>query len=262
MPTPAIGTRVLALTRDVSPAIAHCELTHLPREPIDLALARRQHLAYEEALTTLGCDVRRLDAGPDMPDSVFIEDTAVVLGELAIVTRPGAPARWAELPAVVDALAPLRALAFIREPGTLDGGDVLVMGRELFVGRSSRTNAAGIEQLRAIGEPLGYRVTVLQTSQCLHLKSAVTALDATSVILNAAWVRRDAFAAFACIDVDSAEPSAANVVCIGGRLLVAAAYPRTCDRLAARGHDIVQVDTSELAKAEGALTCCSLLIPR
>ncbi len=260
MPTPTIG-RVLALTRDVSAAIGRCELTHLPRETIDVALARRQHRAYEEALTRLGCEVRRLDAGLDLPDSVFIEDTAVVLGELAIVARPGAASRRVELQAVIAALTGLRPLAFIEDPGTLDGGDVVVIGRRLFVGTSTRTNDAGIRQLRTLVEPFGYRVTTVATSECLHLKSAVTALDAESVILNADWVRRDAFAAFVCIDVDPAEPAASNVVSIGGRLLAGAAYPRTCDRLEARGFEVVRVDASELAKAEGALTCCSLLVP-
>jgi dimethylargininase len=250
----------LAITRDVSCAIVNCELTHLDREPIDITRARRQHHAYEQVLESLGCEVRRIPAAADMPDSVFIEDTAVVLPELAVITRPGAESRRRELAAVVDALAPLRRLVHIAAPGTLDGGDVLVLGRAVFVGRSTRTNDAGIQQLRNALAPGGYSVTAVEASDCLHLKSAVTALHAGAVLMNPAWVSRAVFSAFEQVDVDAREPGAANVVAVGGRLVSAAAFPRTRDRLAARGFDVLTVDVSEIAKAEGALTCCSLIV--
>jgi dimethylargininase len=251
---------VLALTRDVSDAIVRCALTHQAREPIDVSRARTQHRAYEAALASHGCEVRRVECAPELPDSVFIEDTAVVLPELAIVARPGAESRRAEVPVVADVLSGLRRLAFIEEPGTLDGGDVLVIGRRALVGRSSRTNAGGIDQVRAVLEPLGYIVDAVETTRCLHLKSAVTALDDGTVLTNPAWVPSQPFDFLRRIDVHPSEAGAANVVSVGGRLLVAAAYPRTRERLAAAGYDSIAVDASELAKAEAALTCCSLLV--
>lgn len=251
---------MIALTREVSAAIARCELTHLAREPIDLARARAQHRAYEQALASLGCEVRRVGGADDLPDSVFIEDTAVVLPEVAIVARPGAASRRPELAAVAEVLAALRPLVRIDAPATLDGGDVLVLDRAVFVGRSSRTNDAAIAQLGALLGPWGYSVTAVETSACLHLKSAVTLLTPRSVLLNPAWVPPAVFAGYECLEVDGAEPAAANVVSVGGRLLCASAYPRTADRLARRGFDVTRVDASELAKAEGALTCCSLLV--
>ena len=164
----------IALTREISPALADCELTHLAREPVDVARARRQHAVYEQALAALGCTVHRLAAGDDMPDSVFIEDTAVVVDEVAVITRPGAPSRRAETAAVADALAPYRPLVRIDPPGTLDGGDVLVAGRTVFAGRSARTNDAGIEQLRGALAGFGYTVQAVPVDGCLHLKTAAT----------------------------------------------------------------------------------------
>jgi dimethylargininase len=251
---------VIALTREVSAAIGRCELTHLGREPIDVERARGQHRAYEQALASLGCEIRRVSPAGDLPDSVFIEDTAIVLPEVAVVARPGAASRRPEVAAVVELLGGWRPLVRIDAPGTLDGGDVLVLDRSVFVGRSSRTNDAAIAQLGALLGPYGYRVTTVATPACLHLKSAVTSLTPQAVLLNPAWIAPAVFAGYECIEVDGAEPAAANVVSVGGRLLCAAAYPRTGDRLERRGFGVVRVDVSELAKAEGALTCCSLLV--
>lgn len=251
---------MLALTRGVSDAIVRCELTHVPREPIDVALARVQHQEYERALESLGCTVCRLPADDTMPDSVFIEDTAVVLPEVAIVARPGAESRRHEVAAVREALVPLRAIVDIEEPGTLDGGDVLVAGRAIFVGRSTRTNDAGIQQLRRAAAPHGYTVHSVLTSGCLHLKSAATALNPETVLVNPALIARSVFAAYDCIDVDPSETAAANVVSVNGRLIAGAVFTRTRERLERRGFSVVRVDARELARAEGALTCCSLLV--
>jgi len=251
---------MLALTREVSDAIVRCELTHVPREPIDVALARVQHEEYERTLESLGCTVRRLPADDSMPDSVFIEDTAVVLPELAIVARPGAESRRHEVAAVREALAPLRPLVEIEEPGTLDGGDVVVAGRAIFVGRSTRTNDAGIRQLLRAVAPHGYTVHSVLTSGCLHLKSAATALNSETVLVNPAWIAPPVFAAYDCIHIDPSETAAANVVSVNGRLIAGAAFTRTCDRLERRGFNVLRVDARELARAEGALTCCSLLV--
>src|SRR5581483_60237 len=148
---------MIAITREISPSIVRCELTHVARAPIDVELARRQHEEYERCLASAGCTIRRLPSDAAMPDSVFVEDVAVVFDELALVTRPGAVSRRIETPAVADALRSLRTLRYIEPPGTLDGGDALVTGRRVFIGRSSRTNDAGIAQARSILEPFGYQ---------------------------------------------------------------------------------------------------------
>jgi dimethylargininase len=250
---------VVALTRAVSDSIRRCELTHLERTAIDVDVARRQHEAYEQALVRLGCEVHRLPAAADLPDSVFIEDAAVVLDEVAIVTRPGAPSRRPEVTEVERALLPYRRVAVIDDPGTMDGGDVLVVDRTIYVGASGRTNAAGVEQLIAVVTRLGYRVQPVPLRGCLHLKSAVTAISTTRLLLNRQWVDPDPFRDFDLLDVDASEPSAANAVRIGNTVLYPTAFPRTKARLEQCGIDVVTVDVSELAKAEGAVTCCSLI---
>ncbi len=251
-----------AITRPVSPALAHCELTHLRREPIDLARAEAQHAAYEQALADLGCEVRRLPVEPELPDSVFVEDTAVVLDEVAIIARPGAASRRAETPGIARRLQTFRRLAAIEAPATLDGGDVLQVGRRLWVGRSSRTNAEGRAQLWAIVEGLGYELRSVDIRDCLHLKSAVTRVGERTVLLDPAMVDADAFADLDRIEVDGSETLAANALAVGASVLVAKAFPRTRDRLLAAGFDVRTVDASELAKAEGGLTCCSLVLSR
>ncbi|OFW22515.1 MAG: dimethylargininase [Acidobacteria bacterium RIFCSPLOWO2_02_FULL_65_29] len=251
--------QLLAITRAVSPAIARCELTHLSRVPIDPDKAAAQHADYERALERMGCAVRRIAAGQDLPDSVFIEDAAVVLDEVAIVTRPGAESRRAEAPGVAEALEPYRPLLVLEPPGTLDGGDVLVVGRSMFIGTSRRTNLAGIEQMRHIAAPLGYAVRPVSVRGCLHLKSAVTSIDDQTLLVNRAWAPLEELRGFKFLDVDPGEPSAANIVRVGTRLLYSASFPRTRARIERRGFDVTAVDVSELAKAEGAVTCCSLI---
>lgn len=250
----------LALTRDVSDAIANCELTHLARAPIDLGAARAQHRAYEQALNDAGYRVERLAAGPDLPDSVFIEDVAVVLPELAIVTRPGAAARRGEIPAVADALGRYRPLRRIEAPGTIDGGDVLTIGRRVYVGVSTRTNLDAIAQMRRILAPDGYSVFEVEVKGCLHLKSAVTALNDDVLLVNPAWLPRDPFVSFERLSIDPSEPMAANALRLSDRIVYPSAFPRTADRIAVRGFRLACVDVSELAKAEGAVTCCSLIL--
>ena len=253
---------MLALTRAVPSSLARCELTHLPRVAIDLGRARAQHELYENALRALGIEVVRLPASDDLPDSVFVEDAAVVVDELAVLTRPGAESRRPEIPSVAQALAPWRDLAFLAAPGTLDGGDVLRFGSRLFVGLTARSNPDGIAQLAAFLAPFGYSVEGLAVSGCLHLKSAVTAIDRETIVLNPAWVDGARLGAQRAIEVDPAEPMAANVLAIDGTVLVNASAPRTAARIAAAGYDVVAVDQSELAKAESGLTCCSLLVAR
>ncbi len=249
----------VAVTREVSASIGRCELTHLARVPIDVDLARVQHGAYERALADAGYLVERLPAADDVPDCVFIEDIAIVVDGLAVITRPGAESRRAEIPVVAGALRRHRPLATIEAPGVVDGGDVLTIGARVYVGISTRTNREGAAQLRRLLAPHGYAVQEVTVRGCLHLKSAVTAVSDDAIVANPAWLPADAFDGFERIDVDPAEPMAANVVRLADRLIVASSHARTADRLAARGYRIVPVDASELAKAEGALTCCSLL---
>lgn len=249
----------MALTREISPAISRCELSHLPRAPIDLALARSQHAGYEKCLEAAGCRVVRIAAGDNMPDGVFIEDTAVVVPQVAIIARPGAVSRRSETAAVADALRPHRLLAQIEAPGTMDGGDVLVAGRRVFVGLSGRTNREGARQLRAILAPYGYTVEHMEVRGCLHLKSAVTLVGENLLLLNSAWLPDGPFSSFDRIEVDPREPLAANAVLANGRVICAASFPRTRDRLQAKAVRVCAVDVGELAKAEGALTCCSLI---
>jgi dimethylargininase len=249
----------VALTRDISPAIARCELTHLEREAIDLDLARAQHAAYEACLRDAGCRVERLAAGPDMPDSVFIEDTAIVFDEVAILTRPGAASRRAETAAVAGALGKYRPLHHMESPGTADGGDVLVVGHQVFVGRSSRTNDAGIDDMRRALAPYGYDVTAIEVHGCLHLKSATTEVGENMLLINRAWLPSKPFARFDCIEVHPDEPSAANAVRIRDQIIYSASFPRTLERLQRRGLRVATVDATEVAKAEGAMTCGSLI---
>jgi dimethylargininase len=250
---------LMALTRDVSARIVECELTHLAREPIDVQRARSQHDAYEQALRELGVYVKRVDDGRDFPDSVFIEDTAVVVDEAAIITRPGAATRRGETDAVAAAVGKYRPLVRLTEPATLDGGDVLCVGKRVCVGRSARTNAEGIGQLSAALKPFGYKVESLDIRGCLHLKSAVTAIGDSVVLINPAWVDRQAFAEMEIIDVHPEEAMAANALLVGQTVLFPRHFPRTAERLERRGVRLVRVACDELAKAEGALTCCSLL---
>lgn len=248
-----------AITREVSAAIGRCELTHLARETIDVGQARRQHEDYERRLAGAGCTVARLAAGDDMPDSVFVEDLAVVFDELAIVTRPGAESRRVETPAVADALAAYRPLARIEPPGTLDGGDVLIAGKRVFVGESQRTNAAAISQLSRYLAPHGFTVHIVPVRGCLHLKSAVTAVSADTLLINPEWAAAEHFRPLHAVEVHPIEPYGANALLVGGTVIYPTAFPRTAARLRGHGVRVAEVDVSELAKAEGAVTCCSLI---
>ena len=253
----------IAITRPVSTSIVHCELTHLSREPIDYARAVKQHKAYEATLAALGCEMTSAAAAHDMPDAVFVEDMAVVLDEVAVLTRPGVMSRRGELDGVEEVLVRHRPVERIGAPGTLDGGDVLRVGRRLFVGRSSRTNDAGVSHLRVLVSKHGYEVEAVDLRGCLHLKSAVTAVGEGTLLGNSAWADRRAFGDLEWIEVDPSEPHAANALWVGDGVIYPRAYTRTAARLRAhfdeQGMSIHLVDVSELAKAEGGVTCCSLV---
>jgi len=250
----------VALTRAVPPTFADCELTHLARERIDLNVAADQHAQYEALLRSLGVRVERVAPAPGHPDSVFIEDTAVVLDELAIVSRPGAVSRRGEVDAVANALAVYRTVHPIDAPATLDGGDVLVIGRRVFVGQTRRTNPDARRQLASMLEPLGYVVMGVPVTRCLHLKSAATAATDDLIVYYPGWIDRDMFDGLECLAVDESEVAAANVLRVGEAIVCPASAPRLVADLIARGLEVHTLNASELAKAEGALTCCSLIV--
>ena len=250
-----------AFTRAVSPRIAECELTHLERVPIDAAKAAAQHNAYEEALRGAGCAIIRLPDLPDHPDSVFVEDTALLLGEHAIITRPGAQSRRGEITATASGLAEHFTLHHI-EAGFLDGGDVLRIGQRLYVGLSTRTDQAGIDALAAIAARIGFEVRRADLRDCLHLKTGATLAGPETLLFNPAAVDPAQFDGVEPLPVDPAEPAAANLVRVGERLIMPAGNPATAALLRAGGFNIVEVDVSELQKAEAGVTCMSLVDDR
>ncbi len=250
----------LAITRDISPRFNECEITHIERTPIDVDRARAQHRAYVNALKQLGCNILELPAEANLPDSVFVEDTAVILPEAALLTRPGADSRKPEVESIAQALSPLVKLLFIREPATLDGGDVLVVGKRIFVGISTRSNDEAIRQLQQLLNGYGYIVTGVPLRDCLHLKSAVTRVDDHTLLINKNWVDTAYFADYRLIEIDPSEPHAANCLPVGDVVIFPAAFPQTRAKLEEHGYKVLPVEVDELAKAEGAVTCCSLIL--
>ena len=248
---------MIAVTRDVSPSINACELTHLEPQAIDYMMAATQHREYRALLESLGLEVVRIPADPAYPDCVFIEDTAIVLDDIAVITRPGAPSRRGETRAVADVLEQYRPLVHIEAPATIDGGDVLVLDDQIFVGMSARTNEAAIGQLRFHTRR---EVIPVNVHGCLHLKSAITRVSGDTLLVNRGWIDGSPFADWNLIDVDPAEPFAANALLIGESVIYPTAFDKTRKLLESRGLDVRTVDASELAKAEGGVTCCSLIV--
>jgi dimethylargininase len=249
----------VAITRAISSSIDRCELSHEQRQAIDLGLATRQLSSFEQILAHLGCEVLRLPALDNHPDSVFVDDTAIVLDELAVITRPGAESRRGEVGTIAEALRPWRRLVRLEEPCTLDGGDVLRVDRTLYVGRSGRTNQAGIDQLARETEPLGYRVRPVDLSGCLHLKAAVGLVAPGAVLLNPARVDRDDFEGLVTLEVAPDEPDAANTLLLGGHILMPKGQPNTVGILDSLGVPIIEIDLGELTKAESGLSGCTLV---
>ena len=250
----------IAVTRKISPRFNECEITHIERTPIDLDLAREQHDSYVHLLADLGCQVIELPEEPGLPDSVFVEDAAFVLPEVAVITRPGADSRKPEVETIIPALAPYRPLLHVASPATVDGGDVLVAGRQIFVGQSTRSNREAVAQLNSLLDDYGYKVWGVEMKDCLHLKTAVTRVDDSTLLINKNWVDPSNFPGFDLIEVDASEPFAANCLPVRGRIIYPTTFPKTRKRLEENGFDVAPIDLSELAKAEGAVTCCSLIV--
>ena len=251
--------RLIALTRAVSPRINECELTFIGRRKIDYAAAVHQHSRYQQLLRDLGVKVIELPAGERCPDSCFLEDTAVVLDEVAVITRPGSEARRSEVSGVVPTIVEYRNVVQIDAPGTLEAGDILRMGRNLFVGASVRSNAPGIEMLRSALAPYGYNVIAVPMQGALHLKSVCTALDDETVVADPRHVDAEFLSKYRIVEVPSDESPAANVLRINGTVCIHAGFHKTIDLLQARGYQLNTVDISEFLKAEAGLTCMSII---
>lgn len=247
-----------AITRPVPGSITNCQLTHLARSPIDIDRARTQHADCNAALQSLGCTLLELEPLDEHPDSVFVEDMALVLPTIAVALRSGAPTRRGESASVINVVSMYRDIVSIEEPGTVDGGDLLHMGNKVFAGRSTRSNAEGLEQLGRHLEQAGLELVILPVDDCLHLKSGATAIGDQAILCNPDWVDPSGFGDVEIIEVDPGEPHGGNVVRLGDTLL-ASNHPRTNQRLTEAGCDVHWVDMSELGKAEGDITCCSII---
>jgi dimethylargininase len=250
----------IAVTRGVSSRINDCEITHIERSPIDVGIARHQHSEYVKALIALGCQVVELPEEPDLPDSVFVEDTAIILPEVAIITRPGADSRKPETESIGKILSKYRPLKFLKEPAIADGGDILVLGKDIYIGLSTRSNRSAIAQIQTILDPYEYRVQGVNTKDCLHLKSAVTRINDDTILINKNWLDCEPFKKYIWVEPDVSEPFGANCLPINDEIVYPTSFPKTCFILESKGYAIRSVTVDELAKAEGAVTCCSLII--
>ena len=251
---------VIALLRELSPRLGECELTHVSRSPIDLDKARAEHTAYARTLELLGVRLEYLPSLPDGPDGVFVEDIALVLPEIVVITRPGANSRLCEVESVAHALGRHRPVIRLCAPNCLKGGDVLRIDRTLYVGASNRTNASGILALQEALLPHNYDVRVVTIQGCLHLKTACTFIPPCFILANPRWVNVNHFRGLAIIATDEKEPFAANTLTVGQTTLVSASYPRTEELLRSAKIATRALDISELHKAEAGLTCLSLLL--
>ncbi len=250
----------IAITREVSSKFNECEITHIDRTPIDLDIARQQHREYIRALSQIGCQLIELPEERDLPDSVFVEDTAFILPEAAIITRPGADSRKPETESIIQALSPYRPLIHVTTPATVDGGDVLVLGKNIYIGLSTRSTMEAVTQLQDLLDNYGYQVSGVELTDCLHLKTAVTRVDDKTLLINKKWTDPAHFAGYDLIEVDPSEPFAANCLPINGVIIYPTAFPKTQKKLEQKGFQMINVNLDELAKAEGAVTCCSLIL--
>ncbi len=248
-----------AIVREVSSSINDCELSFHSRQQIDVPRAIAQHKAYQDCLAELGVRIVSLPAEPGLPDAVFVEDPAIVVNEIAIISNMGAPSRRPETSSLAPVLSRYRPLKFLAEPATLDGGDVLRIERSVFVGLSRRTNRDGIAQLSDLLGPWRYRVQPIEVRGCLHLKSACSYLGNDTVLVNRSWIDPEPLSGFELIDVPEEEPAAANALLVNDVVIIPASFPKTRALLEKRGFQVRTIDVSELQKAEAGVTCTSLI---
>jgi dimethylargininase len=253
------GYIMIAITRVPGPNLASCELTHLDRVPVDISKATVQHRTYELQLERFGCEIHRLPETPELPDAVFVEDVAVVFPEIAIITRPGAASRRAETDSMAAELRKWRPLKWITTPGTIDGGDILTIGKRVWIGQSGRSNREGILQFQEYLKPFGYTVAGVPVSGCLHLKTALAPVEEDLMLMNPNWADPGDFPGITCIPVHPEEPFGANLLRFGAFVLCSTDFPHTMEWIENYGLHPVAIDYSELAKAEAGLTCCSVI---
>jgi dimethylargininase len=253
------STKLRAITRQVSPSINDCELSFHARQSIDVAKAIAQHRAYQDCLAELGVRLVSLPAEPALPDAVFVEDPAVVVDEVAVISNMGAPSRRPEAQSLADALAHYRPLKFLLEPATLDGGDVMRIDRAIFVGLSQRTNRKGIAQLSDILRPFSYEVMPVEVRGCLHLKSGCSYIGNNTILVNRSLLDAEQLYEFELIDVPDDERGAANALLVKDVVIIPASFPKTRTLLEQRGFQVKTIDLSELQKAEAGVTCTSLI---
>jgi dimethylargininase len=250
---------MIALTHVPSPHLDRCQLTHLSRAPIDYGRACEQHADYCAALRECGANVVTLDVNREHPDCCFVEDTAIVLDEVAVMMSMGAASRRPEPAGIEPELRKFRQIERVTLPASIDGGDVVRVGGMLFVGLSSRTNTAAVNRLTEIGQRFGYEVAAVRMRDCLHLKSGCTALPDDRLLINPNWVESDDLGGFDLVHVPAEESWAADVLSINGRVCMSAAFPQTAELVRGLGFDVKSIDLSEFAKAEGGVTCMSLV---
>ena len=248
-----------AIVREVSSSINDCELSFHARQPIDVARASAQHKAYQDCLVELGARIVSLPAEPELPDAVFVEDPAVVVNEVAIISNLGAPSRRPETRSLANVLLRYRPLKFLAEPATLDGGDVLRIGRSIFVGLSRRTNRSGLAQLSDVLGSYNYQVQPVEVRGCLHLKSACSYIGNNTVLVNRSWIDVEPLSGLKLLDVPEDEPAAANALLLNDVVIMPASFPQTRALLEKRGFRVRTIDVSELQKAEAGVTCTSLI---
>jgi dimethylargininase len=249
----------VAVTNVPSPLLYLGVRTFADEAAVDYAIALREHEQYREALRRCGCRVISLEVNRDYPDSVFVEDTALVLDEVAIMMSPGAASRRDEPRGIEPTLAEYREVVRVEPPGTIDGGDIVRSGKQLYVGESQRTNPAGISALAALSRGYGYDVKSIPVFGCLHLKSACSALPDGRFLVNADWIDVSPLPSDLLLHVPDGEPWAGDVLVIGERIIVSDAFPDTIELLEREGWEVVPVGVSEFAKVEGGVTCLSLV---
>ncbi|NNE98545.1 MAG: dimethylargininase, partial [Pyrinomonadaceae bacterium] len=250
---------ITAITHRPSSKLTECNLTFLPKSQIDLKLALDQHKVYCQTLEDLGIKVITLTENSSMPDSVFVEDTALVLDEIAIITSMGASSRKPESALIENTLKEFRNTERISPPARIDGGDVLRLGKKLFVGNSTRTNKKAVRALHKLVSPYGYEVIRVKVSDCLHLKTGCSSLDDNTILINPDWINRDSFKEFKQIEVPVDEPFAGCVLRVGDTVLMHSGFKRTIKLVEKYGFNVRPIDISEFQKAEAGITCMSII---
>ena len=248
-----------AVTRCIPHSFLDATVESPPAVPIDIGLARKQHQAYVEALLSFGLTVIQLPADHSHPDCCFVEDCALCVEGVALIANLGAPARRGEELAVAEALRPFLRVERMGEPATLDGGDCLRVGKRIFVGRSKRTNEAGIARVKEVFGPLGYEIIPVPVPGFLHLKCCCSSLGDDAVLLARGTLPPETFGRLPVVLVPREEAYAANCVVVRNKALLPGGFLEAAHAIRAAGLDVIPLDTSEIRKADGSLTCLSIL---